>query len=531
MPQNNATQTSQGPRQPLSPVAVLAEGIFDDLVRRFPVCLYSDEFHFFPQTRANCHDWAVWDDFSRASVQTLGGAAAYWGAQLGKIANESAFTEDRIDATLLGRALVTLTEQLSVVRSQCSQPTFHLTVAAMGLAEAVEHSETAWRQRAAGLPGFMGRAVACLDRVPRLFSDMGLEMIDKLDGWMRELWRTGLNTGPAIEAFAAMSEHLKRISAVDAFLLDPDLYAVVAKDHVGCRMSLADIGKALDDEIEETRSLLAAAAAKMAPGNKWQTVVSGLPQPGGGGRSDTAWYAELIDALGRHCVEKGFMTGEILEDCPVRVAPVPSHLTPVRSSAAYSMPPGHPSRGGTFYTMPDGARGGLPADWRLLTAHETYPGHHLLDLSRWNHSRSVRRHLEFPLFYEGWASFSEEILFDTGFFSDKPENSLLMAKRRFWRAMRGRVDLYLHSGQKSLDAAAGFLVDAGMPLARATAMVRRYALKPGYQLCYTVGRRRFRSLYDRYRQAGGAAPEFARIVLAAGEIGFDNLAQRLFPEK
>jgi uncharacterized protein (DUF885 family) len=296
-------------------------------------------------------------------------------------------------------------------------------------------------------------------------------------------------------------------------------------------MPLADIGKALDDEIEETRSLLTAAAAKIAPGQKWQIAVAGLPQPGGGGKSDGAWYAEVIDSLGRHCAEKGFMPEAILENCPVRVTPVPSQLTPVRSSAAYSMPPGHPSRGGTFYTMPDGGRGGLPTDWRLLSAHETYPGHHLLDAYRWNNPRPVRRHLEFPLFYEGWASFSEEILFDTGFFTDSLENRLLMAKRRFWRAMRGRVDLYLHSGQKSMDASAGFLADAGMPLSRATAMVRRYALKPGYQLCYTMGRRGFRSLYDRYRQAGGSTASFAKSILGAGEIGLDNLAQRLFPEK
>jgi uncharacterized protein (DUF885 family) len=169
----------------------------------------------------------------------------------------------------------------------------------------------------------------------------------------------------------------------------------------------------------------------------------------------------------------------------------------------------------------------VPRDMMLLAAHETYPGHHLLDTRRWGHPRPLRRCLEFPLFYEGWASFGEEILFDTGFFSG-PANRLLSAKRRFWRAHRGRADLNIHSGQWRLAEAALALSATGLVNRdEAWAMVRRYALKPGYQLSYTMGRRKFRQLYTACLDSGRTPARFVRDAVSHGEISFDHLAELL----
>jgi uncharacterized protein (DUF885 family) len=130
--------------------------------------------------------------------------------------------------------------------------------------------------------------------------------------------------------------------------------------------------------------------------------------------------------------------------------------------------------------------------------------------------------LEFPIFYEGWASFSEELLFDAGFFHSKTDR-LLMAKRRFWRAVRGKIDVMIQTGKHSLSQASKFLVHLGLSQNQSESMVKRYALKPGYQLSYTIGRRRFRQLYDSYRKKGGKPADFALCVLSRGEIGFDDL--------
>jgi hypothetical protein len=76
-----------------------------------------------------------------------------------------------------------------------------------------------------------------------------------------------------------------------------------------------------------------------------------------------------------------------------------------------------------------------------------------------------------------------------------------------------------------LAAAAGCLTQAGMSRERAASVVRQYALKPGYQLSYTMGVRRFRDLYEQF--TGDGPRGFARQVLAQGEIGFDHLASVL----
>jgi uncharacterized protein (DUF885 family) len=193
------------------------------------------------------------------------------------------------------------------------------------------------------------------------------------------------------------------------------------------------------------------------------------------------------------------------------------------------MPPGHPPSGGTFFVAQSANSRDVPQDFRLLIAHETFPGHHLLDASRWNLDNRLRRHIEFPIFYEGWASFSEEILFDTGFFAG-PIDRLLLAKRRYWRAVRGLVDLDIQTGARSLGQAAEHLCRIGLNRNSSHGAVRRYALKPGYQLSYTMGRCEFRKLYNRALDAGWSPAEFTRQVLEEGEIGLDNL-ERVFFDK
>jgi hypothetical protein len=362
--------------------------------------------------------------------------------------------------------------------------------------------------------------------MPRLFRDLGLDMLDKQRAWLHSRSLPDALRAPIDRALQRFDHHLGHARVKDAFLPSVWLYEKITHNHMGCGLRLHDIACALDQEIKETGAILERSAESMAPGRKWQDAVDGLPRPpmptGGLGEL----YHSIISELARHCTANGLIDPELLQSCPVAVAPIPAYMRPVRSNAAYSMPPQHPPRGGTFFIQDAGRTATIPADFRLLTAHETFPGHHLLDTCRWGHARWIRRHIEFPIFYEGWASFAEELMFDTGFFST-PADRLLMAKRRFWRAMRGKVDFDIHTRRRSLDDAAANLVSAGMAPKRARAMVRRYCLKPGYQLAYTIGRRRFRFLYDTYCQHGAAPVAFARGVLAQGEIGFNYLEQTL----
>jgi len=65
------------------------------------------------------------------------------------------------------------------------------------------------------------------------------------------------------------------------------------------------------------------------------------------------------------------------------------------------------------------------------------------------------------------------------------------------------------------------LEEIGLSRERALASARKYPLNPGYQLCYTLGLRRFFELFHRYGQDN--VPNFVGMVLAQGEINFTDL--------
>ncbi len=517
--------TQQVNRDRPEQLASLADEIYSALARRFPVCLASDEFHYFPHYSETRPDWSSWDDFSPDAIDAFFTQVSNWQGQIQGLRPLQPSSAMGVDLEMLSQVLATLVEQLRLARPHKTQPTFYLSIASIGLAEALDHSPDAFSQRCETLPKFMQKAIANLNQVPVLFRDLGAEMTSKLESWLGQLRPESAALSAAIAAMGQMVQHLKQCTTIPEFRLDSDLYAHVAERHMGCQMGLDEIEWHLDQEIDETRDLLQQEAARITPATSWREVLAALPVPTTLTNGLGASYQAIISQLKDHCLAHGFVAPEMVTDCPVRVQTIPDHLLPIRSNAAYSMPPGYPPRGGTFYTMP-GNDDDLPRDIMLLAAHETFPGHHLLDTLRWRLDRPIRRCIEFPIFYEGWASIAEEILFDTHFFSG-PVDRLLMAKRRYWRAQRGRIDLKLHTHRHGVEDAAASLSAKGIAPDRATAMVRRYALKPGYQLAYTIGRRKFRQLYAIYLSNGRTPTQFVQQALSQGEIGFDHLAEVL----
>lgn len=504
----------------------LAHEILSELAVQFPVCLSSDEFHFFPQFKTDHHNGGEWEDFSDTGVQRLQARISQWCRRLEQLRPAQPASSVALDVDLLLRVLTTLDEQLSLVRPHKTQPTFYLTIISIGLAESLDASYGAFGRRIQSLPAFIKAAAENLEQVPAVCRDLALDMIPRLRAWLIWLPMTAAEQQAIMEGLDHYRDHLTKIEPADGFRLPQDVYARIADFHMGTQMGLEEIAWHLDREIETAANQLADSAARIASGKTWQTVFHELPAPVAAQNDVAALYESGIDQLKRHCLEQGFTDDDVIADCGVEIQTIPEHLRPIRANAAYSMPPGHPPKGGIFYILPLN-RQAVPKDLMLLAAHETFPGHHLLDTHRWRLQQPLRRHLEFPLFYEGWASFGEEILFDTGFFSG-PVDRLLMAKRRFWRAQRGRADLRIHTGQWSLEEAALELSAAGLAdHPQALAMVRRYALKPGYQLAYAIGRRKFRQLYTAFTGRGGTPGQFVRQVLSRGELGFDHLAERL----
>ena len=52
----------------------------------------------------------------------------------------------------------------------------------------------------------------------------------------------------------------------------------------------------------------------------------------------------------------------------------------------------------------------------------------------------IRRQIESPLFYEGWASYAESMLIEYGYLDD-PHGITRQSKRELWRSARCQIDV------------------------------------------------------------------------------------------
>ena len=127
-----------------------------------------------------------------------------------------------------------------------------------------------------------------------------------------------------------------------------------------------------------------------------------------------------------------------------------------------------------------------------IAGHETYPGHHVQYVHHKLGTRrgSILRYFATPQLVEGWGLYVEDLLEETGFMAD---DRVRLFKRRngLWRALRVVVDVGLHTGSLTLDAATELMQqEAGMDRHMAAGEVRRYARhdNPTYPSSYIVGR-------------------------------------------
>jgi len=298
--------------------------------------------------------------------------------------------------------------------------------------------------------------------------------------------------------------------------------------HLNCRLDIPLIQSILDAEIHDMQAVLKKQAAAIAQNASWEDVIETIPMPTVPAGGLVAMYRDQVMQLAKHCLASGFLPERDVTSCPVRVRSVPSFLSATRTASSYSVQPDYPPTGGIFYVInadkPEEARKAYQREFKILSAHETYPGHHFLDSARLNLSRPLRRCIEKPIFYEGWACFAEKLMQLTGYL-DNAYDHMLLARRRLWRAMRWRVDLGLQTGTLSFPTAIEYLMKTGINQADAAAVVRKYPLNPGYQLCYTLGFKRFSSLFQTF--GAHDLKGFVKRAVSQGEIDFEDLERIL----
>lgn len=516
-----------GERKP-SP-EMIAEKAYATIAKAFPVCAFSDEFYFFPQVAPKDKDWRAWDDFS---VQKVADAADLLrGAErdLTRLIADDLSGDDQVDVDLLRQLLRTLREQLIEVGPHRSQPSFHLTVLAAGFAEALASPEPrAWPGRVAGAPAFLRRAAECLSEVPGVFLTLGAEMLHDIQRWIERLQASGFDTGEMSSALLLFRDAMQQVEVIESPLLSEQVLQRLIAEHLGFGMSLDTIASLLQEELATMEDVLAQETARLAPGRSWIEAEQCVPFHDAAGDALMTLYRCELEVMEAHCRRHGLVPENVVADAPLEIAPVPGCLAAIRASDAYAATPGYPPRGGIFFVMEQGrirqGRPGRSLEYRMTAAHEAWPGHHLLDACRWHLDRPLRRPIESPLFYEGWACLAEELMARSGYFAG-PWDRFLLAKRRAERAARGLIDCGLQRGRMTFAQAQELLMRVGYSHSVAGSVVPKYLLRPGYQICYTLGLQQGLDLLDRF--GAHDVGLFARTLLSQGEIGFARLEKIL----
>ncbi len=498
----------------------------------FPIACASDEFYYFPQIRLSDLSWQVWDDFSLDRVHETARQLSNWETQLESMDLSPLGPDELIELALLKKFVTTLREQLVEIRFWQRQPSFYLMLANLGMAEAMASSDPrAKHHRAQSLPSFFEQASKNLEDVPTLFQEIGLAMISDTQQYFTSLRPIVPELRHGQEALKRFADRLMALQTRPDFALPQELLQRVVRDHLNSGLDLHEVDELLELEIAEMQRVMDAEARRLVSSAEsastthlWTAAIRSLPAPALGPDGLIGLYREAVDGLAQHCVEQKLIPPDLLVNCPVTIAPVPAYLEAVRTASSYSVTAKHPAAGGTFYVHHAEVAGAENQErlleYRMLAAHETYPGHHVLDTFRWNLQQPIRRHIEQPIYYEGWACFAEELMRLTGYFA-QPADRLLLAKRRLWRATRGKVDLALQTGKMNFAAASDFLIKTGTSTRWAADSVRKYPLNPGYQLCYAVGLRRFIDLYQRFGDSN--VRSFTHTCLQQGEINFTDL--------
>jgi len=324
------------------------------------------------------------------------------------------------------------------------------------------------------------------------------------------------------------------------FRLGAERFARMLRETERVDMPLAELEAAGRRELERNLAALREALAAYAPG---------LPVADGLARMHARKPAEgpveaarrQLAGLRRFVEERGLVS--IPGEEEARIAEAPPYQ---RWNSAYIDIPGPYDRHlpSVYYIAPPDPSWSpaeqeqyIPneADLLFVTIHEVWPGHFLQFLHSNRAESELGRLFVTYGFAEGWAHYSEEMMWEAGFGGGDPFLRLGQLQNALLRNVRYLVALGLHAGTMTLEEAERMFREQGLQdPASARQQAARGAFDPGY-LNYTLGkllvrklrddwtaprggREAWREFHDRFLSYGGPPVPLVRKAML-GELG------------
>ena len=306
----------------------------------------------------------------------------------------------------------------------------------------------------------------------------------------------------------------QRATAKDDFALGPQKFAQMLRTTERLDVPLEELELVGRKDLERNLAALDEACAAYAPKESLTACVEKMRanKPAGG----------AVEGARQQLTElRQFVIDNKLVSIPSQEQALVAESPPYnRGNFAYISIPGpyeNPAVKVTYYVAPPDAKwtaaernAYVPGRAYLLyvSVHEVWPGHYLQSqFANRNPSRIAALWWDYS-FAEGWAHYTEEMMYDAGLGRDQPELRVGMLSNALMRNVRFLSAICLHTGCMTLEESEKMfrekaLADAGNARQQAV----RGTYDPGY-LAYTLGKLMIRKLRADWLAANpGATPQ------------------------
>jgi hypothetical protein len=355
-----------------------------------------------------------------------------------------------------------------------------------------------------GAAGFGGYATFFRTEMPAIFAQIADEKLK------RELTDATAAAATSMDELTAWLES-QRATSTNDFALGAPLFLAMLRQTERVDIPLEELELVGRKDLERNLAALKDACTAFAPKASLAACVDRMRANKPSGGSVEGARAQLAEL-------RQFVNDKKLVSIPTQEQALVAESPPYnRGNFAYISIPGpyeSPAVKVTYYVAPPDARWSaaernayLPGKAYLLfvSAHEVWPGHYLQSqFMNANPSRAQALWWDYS-FGEGWAHYTEEMMYDAGLGGGQPEMRVGMLTNALMRDVRFLSAICLHSGCMSLPESEKMFreyafADAGT--ARQQALRGTY--DPGY-LAYTLGKLMIRKLRTDWLAANPSA--------------------------
>jgi len=529
----------------------LAIRYFNYLARRFPVMCASDEFHFLPRAEDAAKYYDRLDDIDSDSIDECLNQLREFRQRFSRLSASETNLEKRIDLEVLKANVTGIVIEFGKNRIWQHNPLLYLKIAFIGIDHALNKPADRPQERVerilgrmSSVPRLLDQAIDNIYQVPETYHHAAKAML--IDGRQYLLQTAKALTGHRNnrlllcfqDTFAALDRFEKYLGSIHS-LSDKSFSSTslqtTLKDYFLSTRDLEEVFQIAEDEWRNNLERLEELRSKIDPRKSWQKLYHGVC-PDLEEMDTFSLYRRETERLRKFFSRHGFNKKDL--NSPLEIVPTPMYLESVRSAASFGAAlSANPKEKSFFYITTHFGRKEenlkendllikrLHREYKFLTAHETVPGHHLLDSIRRRLINPVRRQIESPLFYEGWAYYAESLLTEQCYIK-APLEYLFDYKRRLWRSARCQIDVGIPGGLITKKDAIRLLTTVGFSQKESVRQIHRFQLNPGYQLCYTLGRYEIMRLKKAFEPRMGSE-KFHSFLLEGGELPFQWIEKRL----